>query len=112
MKRKTNRSTLSMTLYLVISMLFAAGAYAADTVGEPGRSSGKKNPLNNVYFGEQHLHTQNSPDAYAMGTGFGGVAPPGFLLAYYEFENLVRWRGRVSDEELARRIDLLYRHSH
>jgi hypothetical protein len=28
----------------------------------------KPNPLNNVYFGEQHLHTQNSPDAYAMGT--------------------------------------------
>jgi len=26
------------------------------------------NPLNNVYFGEQHLHTQNSPDAYSMGT--------------------------------------------
>jgi hypothetical protein len=40
----------------------------ADSIGEPGRSTGKKNPLNNVYFGEQHLHTQNSPDAYAMGT--------------------------------------------
>jgi hypothetical protein len=24
--------------------------------------------LNNVYFGEQHLHTVNSPDACAMGT--------------------------------------------
>jgi hypothetical protein len=24
--------------------------------------------LNNVYFGEQHLHTVNSPDAFAMGT--------------------------------------------
>ena len=57
-----------MTLYLVVSMLFVSGAYAADTVGEPGRSSGKKNPLNNVYFGAQHLHTQNSPDAFAMGT--------------------------------------------
>jgi hypothetical protein len=40
----------------------------ADSIGEPGRSTGKKNPLNNVYFGEQHLHTQDSPDAFAMGT--------------------------------------------
>jgi len=49
-------------------MLFVGGTWAADSAGEPGRSSGKKNPLNNVYFGEQHLHTQNSPDAFAMGT--------------------------------------------
>ena len=28
----------------------------ADTIGEPGRSAAKPNPLNNVYFGEQHLH--------------------------------------------------------
>jgi hypothetical protein len=28
----------------------------------------KPNPLNNCYFGEQHLHTANSPDAFAMGT--------------------------------------------
>ena len=33
-----------------------------------GGIAGKKNPLNNVYFGEQHLHTQNSPDAFAMDT--------------------------------------------
>ncbi|TFH23560.1 MAG: DUF3604 domain-containing protein [Myxococcales bacterium] len=32
-----------------------------------GRQSGKPNPLKNVYFGEQHLHTVNSPDAFAMG---------------------------------------------
>jgi hypothetical protein len=37
-------------------------------MGEPGRGSGKKNPLKNVYFGEQHMHTVNSPDAFAMGT--------------------------------------------
>jgi hypothetical protein len=43
-------------------------AALADSAGEPGRSSGKANPLNNVYFGEQHLHTANSPDAFAMGT--------------------------------------------
>ena len=27
----------------------------------------KPNPLRNVYFGEQHLHSEMSPDAYAMG---------------------------------------------
>ena len=43
-------------------------AWAADPAGEPGRGTGKKNPLNNVYFGEQHLHTVNSPDAFAFGT--------------------------------------------
>ncbi len=54
-------------LSLLASVLFVSGAMA-DSIGEPGRSSGKKNPLNNVYFGEQHLHTQDSPDAFAMGT--------------------------------------------
>lgn len=37
-------------------------------LGEPGRASEAPNPLNNVYFGEQHLHTVNSPDAFAFGT--------------------------------------------
>jgi hypothetical protein len=46
----------------------SGSSLGADSAGEPGRSSGKPNPLNNVYFGEQHLHTQNSPDAFAMGT--------------------------------------------
>jgi hypothetical protein len=64
MKKRTNLLMLSF----MCSALLAAGAVAADSAGEPGRSSGKANPLNNVYFGEQHLHTQNSPDAYAMGT--------------------------------------------
>lgn len=49
------------------AMVFVANAWGTDPVGEPGRSSGEKNPLNNVYFGEQHLHTQDSPDAFAMG---------------------------------------------
>jgi len=68
MKRKTIISAESIAIFLLGSVLLAAGAWAKDPVGEPGRSSGKKNPLNNVYFGEQHLHTQNSPDAFAMGT--------------------------------------------
>ncbi|MDP3937264.1 MAG: hypothetical protein Q8R92_03910 [Deltaproteobacteria bacterium] len=38
----------------------------AESAGEPGGPSGKPNPLNNVYFGEQHLHMVNSPDAIAI----------------------------------------------
>jgi hypothetical protein len=44
-----------------------SGAWAKDTIGEPGRSSGKKNSLKNVYFGEQHMHTRNSFDAFTVG---------------------------------------------
>ena len=57
-----------LTLSVLCSALVSANAFAADPVGEPGRSGGGKNPLNNVYFGEQHLHTSASPDAFAMGT--------------------------------------------
>jgi len=58
---------LSMALALGIT-LPASSLWAADSAGEPGRSSGKSNPLKNVYFGEQHLHTSNSPDAFAAGS--------------------------------------------
>jgi len=61
------RNTVITCLSLLASVLLVSSAMA-DSIGEPGRSSGKKNPLNNVYFGEQHLHTQDSPDAFAMGT--------------------------------------------
>jgi len=64
MKTRTNLLMLSF----LCSALFAVGELAADSVGEPGRGSGTKNPLNNIYFGEQHLHTQDSPDAFQMGT--------------------------------------------
>jgi hypothetical protein len=57
-----------IALSILCSALLAPGAFAVDPIGEPGRSSGSKNPLKNVYFGEQHLHTQDSPDAFAMGT--------------------------------------------
>jgi hypothetical protein len=53
---------------LLGAVLLFGGQASADSAGEPGRSSGKSNPLNNVYFGEQHLHTADSPDAFAMGT--------------------------------------------
>ena len=64
MRNKTGVVTLS----ILCSALLGAHAFAADRVGEPGRGSGGKNPLKNVYFGEQHLHTQNSPDAFAAGS--------------------------------------------
>ena len=60
--------TLSFTLSLLVSAVSATGAFAADPAGEPGRSDSGKNPLKNVYFGEQHLHTSNSPDAFAAGS--------------------------------------------
>ena len=34
----------------------------------PAAARTKPNPLKNVYFGEQHLHSENSPDAFAAGT--------------------------------------------
>jgi hypothetical protein len=46
----------------------AASPAGAESAGEPGREPGKANPLKNVYFGEQHLHTSASPDAFAVGT--------------------------------------------
>jgi hypothetical protein len=36
-------------------------------VGEPGRHAKSPNALKNVYFGEQHLHTKSSVDAFIMG---------------------------------------------
>ena len=40
--------------------MFTASAVATDTIGEPGRSAGKTNPLNNVYFGEFGLNPSNN----------------------------------------------------
>ena len=67
MKRKTIIAAGSIAVSLLCSILVVSGAWAKDPVGEPGRSSGKKNPLKNVYFGEQHLHTRNSFDAFTVG---------------------------------------------
>ena len=60
--------TGALTLGVLCSALFTSGVFAADSIGEPGRSAGGKNPLKNVYFGEEHLHTSNSPDAFVVGT--------------------------------------------
>jgi hypothetical protein len=47
-----------LSIALTCTVLAASSATYADSIGEPGRSSDGPNPLNNVYFGEQHLHTQ------------------------------------------------------
>ena len=52
MRTQTMRNrTFAFALSLLGSVLFVSGAFAADAAGEPGRSSGKPNPLKNVYFG-------------------------------------------------------------
>ena len=53
---------------LVACLALLAPATWAQSTGEPGRGDSGPNPLKNVYFGEQHLHTVNSPDAFAFGT--------------------------------------------
>jgi hypothetical protein len=55
-----------LTALLCATMLVPA-ARAADPIGEPGRGVGKKNPMKNVYFGEQHMHTSSSFDAFTVG---------------------------------------------
>ena len=72
MRRKIMKTrTRILTLSVLCSALIGANALAADSIGEPGCGSGKPNPLKNVYFGEQHMHTQNSFDAYTIkGAGY------------------------------------------
>ena len=57
----------AFSLAVFFSSLFTSGVFAADSIGEPGRGSGGKNPLKNVYFGEEHMHTRNSFDAFTIG---------------------------------------------
>lgn len=56
-------SSTALTLIMGGTSSFAEGSN-----GQPAGEAGKPNPLKNVYFGEQHLHTINSPDAFSMGT--------------------------------------------
>ena len=57
-----------IVVVLVGWALSSTAPAGAQSVGELGGASGKPNPLKNVYFGEQHLHSENSPDAFAAGT--------------------------------------------
>ena len=56
-----------LSLALVGSVSLLTVALAQDSIGEPGRAAGGKNPLKNVYFGEEHMHTRNSFDAFTVG---------------------------------------------
>jgi len=53
---------LGFTLSLLTSTVCAA-----ESVGEPGRDGRGPNPMKNVYFGEEHMHTRNSFDAFTIG---------------------------------------------
>ncbi len=60
-------ATFFTTLNLHSGAVLASNA---GSIGEPGRSdsaSSQPNPLKNVYFGEQHMHTRNSFDAFTVG---------------------------------------------
>jgi hypothetical protein len=61
------KSKRQANFIFILSLCFAPWALAADSPGEPDRDERGKNPLRNVYFGEQHLHTQASPDSFAVG---------------------------------------------
>jgi len=52
---------------LAVLALTTVSVASAQSAGEPGRDSGKPNPLKNVYFGEEHMHTRNSFDAFTIG---------------------------------------------
>jgi hypothetical protein len=60
--------TSTLVLSVFCSALISANAFAAKTAGgHDSNVASKPNPLNNVYFGEQHLHTKSSVDAFIMG---------------------------------------------
>ena len=65
MKTKLFNSNLWPCLFVLV-MALGISAQAQESIGEPGKGT-EKNPLKNVYFGEQHLHTQNSFDAWTVG---------------------------------------------
>jgi hypothetical protein len=65
---KKIRTLFQTLLSLLLVFAFSDALKAQDSSGEPGRSKDGPNPLKNVYFGEQHIHTQASFDAYTVGT--------------------------------------------
>ena len=66
--RKTTQAICAILFLLTAALITQPGMAQDRSPGEPGRSSAGPNPLKNVYFGEQHLHTSNSPDAFMVGT--------------------------------------------
>lgn len=72
-QRDMKKKNYLLKLGLSFSLILIAVSFlqAQDSKGEPGRSKDGPNPLKNVYFGEQHMHTANSPDAFAVGARSG-----------------------------------------
>jgi hypothetical protein len=72
MARNKQNFHLKRLVFAALVAALSVGFYLvqadAQSIGEPGRASGRRNPLKNVYFGEEHLHTSASPDAFAVGT--------------------------------------------
>ncbi len=60
-------SPLITLCLLSLALILPAALAETKSIGEPGRDSKKPNPLKNVYFGEQHMHTRNSFDAFTVG---------------------------------------------
>ena len=65
--KSTKYVLVMFTTLFMIAITGFGPVTAADPIGEPGREPGKPNPLKNVYFGEEHMHTRNSFDAFTIG---------------------------------------------
>jgi hypothetical protein len=65
MKKQTNLRSIILSILFVSINSFSF----SQSNPEPGRESNAPNPLKNVYFGEQHMHTRNSFDAFTVGSG-------------------------------------------
>jgi len=63
----TSGKTMWRCALLVACLALLAPATWAQSPGEPGKGGTGPNPLKNVYFGEQHMHTRNSFDAFTAG---------------------------------------------
>ena len=85
---------LGVASLAVFSLLSAPNLFAAST-GEPGSDSTGPNPLRNVYFGEQHLHTAASPDSFSVGNRFDikylGEADSDSTRAVKKLDGLLDW---------------------
>jgi hypothetical protein len=60
---------MKMAGMLAAAAVLGATSAQAESPGEPGRDADGKSPQKNVYFGEQHMHTRNSFDAFTAGVG-------------------------------------------
>ena len=67
MRNKTMRNKAGVFTLSLLCTALMSGNVMAESMGEPGRDASKPNPLKNVYFGEEHLHTRNSFDAFTVG---------------------------------------------